>query len=381
MNILYLETNLPPYCGGIERVTWLVSNYLEQIGYHCFYGYKEEDFDDIDDAYKIKYNPYGTKEEILSVLDPFLKKNKIDIIVNQGFYYRDFCEAMVLLKEKYHVGIVSCVHYSINELFSRNPNLSFKIKDLICRIIFGHGMKARVLRPFYECSDRLVMLSKTFFDDVVRFLEMKNVDRLCAIPNPLSYNQVTTPILNERKKQVFICSRLTDPQKNITGALRIWKEIEKRGYEEWCLIIAGTGEDETMLRNYAQDLKLKRVKWLGRVKDPMPFYQQSPIFMMTSNWEGWGMTLTEAMQAGCVPIAFDSYSSLHDIVTNNQDGVIVPYPDEIAYSNALENLMNDKERLQRLSSQGVISSQRFSIEIIGKQWEKLFEQIKKENES
>ena len=199
MNILYLETNLPPYCGGVEKVTWLVSNYLEQIGHHCFYGFKEEDYDEVDKIHKIKYNPYGTKETILLALDEFIKKNKIDIIVNQGFYYRGFCDAMVSLKEKYHVGVVSCVHYSINELFPRNPNLSFKIKNLICRLIYGYGMKARVLRPFYGCSDRLVMLSKTFFADVVHFLEMKNVDRLCAIPNPLSFSQVDVPNYNERK--------------------------------------------------------------------------------------------------------------------------------------------------------------------------------------
>jgi len=93
------------------------------------------------------------------------------------------------------------------------------------------------------------------------------------------------------------------------------------------------------------------------------------IFMMTSHKEAWGMTLIEAQQNGCVPIAFDSYLSLRDIITDNQDGIVVPYPDEKAYTDTLENLMNDKEKWQKLSSQGVISSQRFSIENIGKQWD------------
>lgn len=377
MNILYIEYNLPPYCGGIERVTWLVSNYLVQHRYECFYAFKENDFGEIDNDHKIKYNPFGTKEEILSTLDAFVKTNTIDIIVNQGVYYRNFCDALNTLKEKHNLRVVSCVHYSINELFPKKPNLSFKIKDVICKIIYGYGMKARILRPFYGCSDRLVMLSKTFFADVIKYLELNEVKRLCAIPNPLTYKHVSTPKFEDRMKQVFICSRLTDPQKNISGALRIWKEIEERGYDDWQLVIAGTGEDEKHLYNYCQKLGLQRVKWLGQIKNPMPLYQESLIFMMTSNWEGWGMTLTEAMQTGCVPIAFDSYSSLHDIITNDEDGIIVPYPDEKAYADAIEQLMTNKEKWGFISQKGIENSKRFSIDNIGAQWDKLFREIKK----
>lgn len=381
MNILYLETNIPPYCGGIERVSWNVSAYLKEHGYECFFGYVEEDSPEIDVNHKVKFSPYGSTSEILESLDNFVKNNNINIVLNQGFYYRNFCEAMNVLKQKYHVNVVSCVHYSINELFPRKFSLSFKLKDIICRIVYGHGMKARVLRPFYNCSDRLVMLSDAYCPDVVKYLEYKDAPKLCAIGNPLTREHVEVLSPEHRKKQALICARLTDPQKNITGALRIWKEIEKRGYEEWELVIAGTGPDEEMLHSYAQELGLKRITWLGQIKDTIPLYQKARIFMMTSNWEGRPVTIPEALQTGCVPIVFNSFLSLGDLITNDVDGLVINYPDEKAYTDALEELINDEEKWQRLSSQGISNSQQFSIKNIGKQWDKLFEKIKKENES
>ena len=45
--------------------------------------------------------------------------------------------------------------------------------------------------------------------------------------------------------------------------------------------------------------------------------------MMTSSFEGWGLTLTEAQQYGCVPLAFHSFASLTDIITDKVNGFAI----------------------------------------------------------
>jgi glycosyltransferase involved in cell wall biosynthesis len=45
---------------------------------------------------------------------------------------------------------------------------------------------------------------------------------------------------------------------------------------------------------------------------------------MTSAYEGWGLTLTEAQQMGVVPIAFDSFGAVYDIIENEYNGLIIP---------------------------------------------------------
>ena len=56
---------------------------------------------------------------------------------------------------------------------------------------------------------------------------------------------------------------------------------------------------------------------------------------MTSRYEGFGMTLTEALQNACIPLAYDSYSSVHDIIQNGQNGFLIKNNDEQSYANTM----------------------------------------------
>ena len=111
------------------------------------------------------------------------------------------------------------------------------------------------------------------------------------------------------------------------------------------------------------------------IQDPLPYYQKASIFLMVSAFEGWGLTLTEAQQCGCVPIAFDSYSAVHDIIDNDKNGIIVPEGDMDAYAHRLQELMNNPEALQRLSDNARKDCLRYSRENIAKQWKTLLDNL------
>jgi len=49
--------------------------------------------------------------------------------------------------------------------------------------------------------------------------------------------------------------------------------------------------------------------------------------MMTSRFEGWPMVLMEAMQMGVVPVVYNSFESLSDIVVDGENGYIIPNND------------------------------------------------------
>lgn len=73
----------------------------------------------------------------------------------------------------------------------------------------------------------------------------------------------------------------------------------------------------------ANDMGLKRITFHGFL-DPVEFYKRSRCLLMTSNFEGFGMVLVEAMQYGCVPFAYNSFESLTDIIDNGYNGFIIP---------------------------------------------------------
>ena len=93
---------------------------------------------------------------------------------------------------------------------------------------------------------------------------------------------------------------------------------------------------------------------------------------MTSSFEGWGMTIVEAMTQGCVPIAMDSFSALHDIITNGENGEIVPENNYTAMCYAAEKIINN---FDAYSTNAFNSTGRFSVDKIGNDWVNLFKTL------
>lgn len=67
---------------------------------------------------------------------------------------------------------------------------------------------------------------------------------------------------------------------------------------------------------------------------------------MTSTFEGFGLVLVEAMQHGCVPIAFDSYPAVRDIISHGENGILIPPFQEEDYSNAIMALTNNPDEMK-----------------------------------
>lgn len=111
-------------------------------------------------------------------------------------------------------------------------------------------------------------------------------------------------------------------------------------------------------------------------KNPLPYYKHASIFVMTSAYEGWGMTLVEAQQNGVVPIAMDSYSSLHDIIQNNINGIIVGDNDMESFYRELVVIMKDSLRRNMMANEGLKSCERYKVSIIVDKWEKIFKELK-----
>lgn len=114
---------------------------------------------------------------------------------------------------------------------------------------------------------------------------------------------------------------------------------------DWHLDIVGDGPDAEMLKDSAQKLGLSRIAFHG-FQNPEPYYSRASVFCMTSTFEGFGLVLVEAMQHGCVPVAFDSYPAVRDIISHGENGILVPPFQEEIYSNALTSLINNPGELE-----------------------------------
>lgn len=377
MNILFVESSIPPNNGGVERVSWLLRNYFKKNNNEVYFAFCLVDSDIVDEKHKMKYSFSDSGKKLLNKFRSFFVAKSIDVVILQGIFNYRLIKILGILKNELNYCLLGCFHLSPDYLRYSNKNCKSILKHFVYNIL----LRRNNIRTFYILADGLVLLSTTFIDQMETEYNLPDKSKLYSIPNPLSFNTILDfKKVRLKEKNVLIISRLDNTQKNLISALRIWKEIEKKGYRDWSLIMAGAGNDERMILEYAKSLKLNQFKFIGKVEEPEKFYESSSIFMMTSNYEGFGLTLTESLQYGCIPIAFDTYSSLHDILLNGYNGYIIPKNDEKLYAEKLEYLIINENIRVEMSCNGINSSKKFSIEIIGQKWLDLFEKIRYEKQ-
>jgi len=113
----------------------------------------------------------------------------------------------------------------------------------------------------------------------------------------------------------------------------------------WHLTLLGQGAEEARLRKLAEDLGLTpRLQWPGFQKDVRPFLQEADIFLHTCLFEGFGLSILEAMACGCAVVAEDCPYGPREVLDHGRYGTLV---NSLAgLKEALHRLLTRKDLLQ-----------------------------------
>jgi len=376
--IVIYVADLDPSRGGMERVTYLLTRELGRRGYDIYAIHTNNLPIDrsLYSHYKSLYQGDSTRLGDISGIIAFINDNYIQLFINQIFTCYSSVELQHAVKERTSAVLVNSFHTSPSLLDSLNAfHRPLPIPQFLNRILFGiHkivNLKPRYRkgnRLSYELCDAFVMLSSNYFSEFVNDNRIKDTRKLYAIANPcetLSHNPV------RKEKIVLVVARLNNQQKRIDRTLRFWKEFHKNG-DGWKLVIVGDGDDKGMLSQMAEKLGLADYSFEGHSSAPADYYSRAMIFMMTSDVEGFGMTLIEAMSAGCVPVAMNCFSALLDIVTDRQDGMIVSKDDISGMVTATRYIV---AHFDEMSIRARESIKRFDVETIANKWENLFNRL------
>jgi glycosyltransferase involved in cell wall biosynthesis len=115
-----------------------------------------------------------------------------------------------------------------------------------------------------------------------------------------------------------------------------------------CLIV-GDGYDRQELEQQAEGLS--NVEFLGFRSEVGTYLRLFDLFAFPSLEEGFGSTLLDAMQAGC-PIVASNVGGIPEIVSHEQNGLLVQPGDATALRNAITRLRGSPELAQRLVNSG-----------------------------
>ena len=396
MNVLFVN-DIPfnPIGGGIERVTDVLTKELVNRGYTIFYlcgklpKSKHYLLDYRFPAQLFQLPNYGlfADEENVAFYKQLQLDLSVDVVINQRGLDGWFNDLLPITCAK----LVSVVHSSpdsyvqlfLNQLIELTVPPYVKLKNVIKRTfssLLSYYWKKKafvdlknIYKELADYSDTIVTLSKKDVCMLENLINGSHKANITSIVNPNTFD--TTYTLQESKKKIVLyVGRLDEIQKSLCRLLEIWTLLYNK-YPDWQLKLVGDGNDKVNLQKYVKEKQLNNVYFEGQQSDVAKYYKEASIVCLTSNFEGWGMALTEGMQYGCIPFTFSNYGAAYEIIDDGINGCLIPAYNLKKYASRLSKLMSDDAMRLKMSMAAIEKVKMFSVENVVDKWEELFKSL------
>jgi len=204
----------------------------------------------------------------------------------------------------------------------------------------------------YRLADAVVAVSQGVHADIRPMLLAATRRRFEIIPNPvlredwraLSQAPVGDDWFQDGSPPVVLSVGRLSPEKNFALLIRAFaclpaKAIERPGVR---LAIIGEGPERENLQSLIGELGLgERVRLLGQRDNPFAFMRRARVFVMTSNFEGFGNVLIEAMACGLPIVSTDCPVGPREILCGGRYGDLVATGDVQGLATALQARLED----------------------------------------
>lgn len=343
--------------GGAERVASLLSQAFAQAGHETHILLWEN----------VQHYPYSGQLTLLETpATPSLVGKLINLFKRawllRRWYKQEKPDLVISLMETANIPavlsgipVVISVHLDPRFELASYQRLLMKIlypmSQVTARIAVSHGI-GRVLEEQFHIPNWQVIANP---------VDLADIEQQKILPKQPQLAQITP-----EQDYILGIGRL-HPQKGFDLLIQAYHASPLCRIKP--LVILGEGDSRGELEALIQQLDL--VDWVllpGWANNPFPWFAGAWAFVMSSRSEGLGNTLIEAMACGCACIAGDCDFGPRDIITDEQNGLLVAEESVSALAEGLTRLWQDKDLYHHLQVQAKVRAMDFEVSRIAQQW-------------
>ncbi len=193
------------------------------------------------------------------------------------------------------------------------------------------------------------------------------------IPHSLEYIPEDTSTLE--KTNIISVGRLSK-EKGYPDLVKVFSRVA-HDFPDWTLHIVGDGEERSLIEQIIEETQLQdRVVLHGfRNKEYInELLSQSSIYVMTSFEEAFGIVLIEAQSFGIPCVAYDCAKGAHEIITDSENGFLIPNRDEVLMYEKIRELIQNIDIRRKLGQAGRKNSLKYAVDNIKQLWYGFIEQ-------
>lgn len=328
--------------GGLERVFGTVTKMLDEAGIEVHTLVLE---DKIDYEFGGKLVNFGNYSKFIKYfkLRNYLQKQQFDYIIDFRHRINPKMEWVFLNFIYRNFKLIYTVHSSRLETYLTDNNW--------------------IARQMVQKAYKIVAVSTFIKQKIETKFNAKSVE---VIPNSVSIHSVLTA---EKLPFEYIIA---------VGRLVSLKQFDKL-IESYAnsnlpqtnihLVILGTGEEQDKLEKKIADLNLKEnVYLLGFKKNVWDYISNAKFLVLSSQYEGFPMTILEALSLGIPVISFDCESGPNEMIVNHHNGILVENQNFTELTHKINIFVEDDDLYQNCKNNAISSVAKFQSEVVINKW-------------
>jgi N-acetyl-alpha-D-glucosaminyl L-malate synthase BshA len=307
------------------------------------------------------YPPYETA--LASTMVDVIKNNNLDLLhVHYAIPHASaaYMAKQILKKEGKEIPVITTLHGTDITLVGRDktyaPVVTFSINESDAITAVSQNLRDETFKHFKIEKEIEVIVN---FVDVSRF-SRKPID---------AFKKVIAP----NGERILLHASNFRKVKRVQDVVKIFYEVKKEVPGK--LLFVGDGPERCTAEDLAKELGIfDEIRFVGKQEQMEDILAIADLFLLTSEYESFGLAALEAMAAG-VPVISTNAGGLGEINIPGETGYMSDVGDVASMSKQALSILKNDATLKGFKERAAAHARKFDIDTIVPVYEKLYERF------